>query len=113
MLILGLRLLFSAILITMLIVTTTASLKENILLIPQQVQADPWFQATLYDAYFGFTTFFCWVAYRANSWWAAVFWFIAIMLLGNIAMAGYMLLLLFRLPLDARPKEILLKTKHF
>ena len=60
-----------------------------------------WAWATLYDAYFGFITFFCWVAWRERSLGIKVLWFILIMALGNIAMSFYVLLQLFAL----KPQE--------
>jgi len=56
-----------------------------------------WAWATLYDAYFGFITFFCWVAWRERSLGIKVLWFILIMALGNIAMSFYVLMQLFAL----------------
>lgn len=53
--------------------------------------------ATLYDAYFGFVTFFCWLAWRERSLAAKIIWFVLIMTLGNIAMSAYVLLQLLRL----------------
>ena len=66
---------------------STASVLEG----GQGLWPDPWFIATLMDAYFGFLTFFLWVAYKETSWIARGSWFIAIMLLGNFAMCGYLL----------------------
>ena len=60
-----------------------------------------WAWATLYDAYFGFITFFCWVAWRERSLGIKVLWFVLIMALGNIAMSFYVLLQLFAL----KPQE--------
>jgi hypothetical protein len=59
--------------------------------------ASPWSMATLYDAYFGFLTFFCWLAWRERSLALKVVWFVLIMALGNIAMSAYVLLQLFSL----------------
>lgn len=58
---------------------------------------DPWFIATLCDAYFGFLLFYVWVAWRERSLGRRLVWFVAIMLLGNFAMAAYVLLGLARL----------------
>jgi hypothetical protein len=60
-----------------------------------------WTIATFLDAYAGFTTFYVWVVYKESGWWARIFWFVAIMALGNIAMSSYVLLQLFRL----RPEQ--------
>jgi hypothetical protein len=56
---------------------------------------NPWAWATLYDAYFGFITFFCWLAWRERSLAYKIIWFVLIMLLGNIAMSLYVLIQLF------------------
>ncbi len=59
--------------------------------------ANSWAVATLYDAYFGFITFFVWVCFKERSLFIKILWFILIMGLGNIAMSFYVLLQLFRL----------------
>lgn len=107
-----LRILFLVILLTMLVVTTTASLQENILKIPPSVTGDPWFIATLFDAYFGFLTFYAWVFYRTPCWAGRIIWFVLIMLLGNIAMAAYMVRLLFKLPTTATAVDILVRRDN-
>ena len=60
-----------------------------------------WTIATLLDAYYGFITFCVWVCWKERSVAARVGWLVAIMALGNMAMASYVLLQLFRL----RPGE--------
>jgi hypothetical protein len=92
-----LRLLFLAILGSMLWVTSWASLHESLRALPHQVFSDPWFIATLFDAYWGFFTFYVWQAWKERSVGARVLWFIAVMLLGNIAMSVYVLTELFRI----------------
>jgi hypothetical protein len=72
-------------------VTVTASLDRSVLSGGEGLWPDPWFVATLMDAYFAFLTFFLWVAYRETSWFSRGAWFIAIMCLGNFAMSGYLL----------------------
>jgi len=62
---------------------------------------------TLYDAYFAFLTFYLWVAYREKSFAARAVWFVLIMLLGNFAIASYMLLQLHRLGSGASVKTLL------
>lgn len=95
--ILLLRLLFLAVLGAMLWVTSWASLQVSILQIPREVFTHPWFIATLFDAYFGFLTFYVWLAWKEQSLGARILWFIAVMLLGNLAMALYVLAELFRI----------------
>jgi hypothetical protein len=105
--ILFLRGLFLAVILSMLWVTSWASLQCPLFGIPREVYTHPWFIATLIDAYWGFTTFFVWVCYKQTSWVARLGWFLAIMLLGNIAMAAYCLAELFRVPRDGRLADVL------
>ena len=87
----------------MLVITVTASLNQP-LWQWGGLTAEPdrwWTWATLADAYFGFLTFYAWVFYKERGFAARVGWFVAIMLLGNIAMAIYVLTQLARL----RPGE--------
>ena len=61
-----------------------------------------WTIATLIDAYYGFITFYAWVLWKETRALPRVMWFMAIMLLGNIAMSAYVLLQLARLkPADS------------
>jgi predicted permease len=78
---------------------------------PRAVATHPWFIATLFDTYFAFLTFYVWVAYKETSNLARVLWLLAILALGNIAMAAYMLGQLFRLPADAKIEQLLLRRK--
>lgn len=96
--ILFLRGLFILILVSMLGVTTWASLHTPLFAIPREVFGHPWFIATLFDAYWAFVAFYVWVAWKEQSLGARFLWFIAIIALGNIAMAAYMLRELFRVP---------------
>ncbi|MBN9692643.1 MAG: DUF1475 family protein [Verrucomicrobia bacterium] len=107
--ILGLRLFFSVVLVSMLAVTSWASSHVALWEIPQAVLGHPWFIATLFDAYFGFLTFWLWVAYLQPTWISRLAWLVAILLLGNIAMALYVLIRLFRLPRNASWEQLLLR----
>lgn len=107
-----LRFLFLAILGVMFWVTARASMDAAIWQLPASLTGDPWFQATLADAYFGFLTFFIWVAYKERCWLARVAWLVAILLLGNIAMAAYCLIQLFRVPASADLREVLLRKEE-
>lgn len=104
-----LRVFFLGILAVMLWVTTRASMDTAIWLLPASLTGDLWFQATLADAYFGFLTFFVWVAYKESGWLSRIVWLVAILLLGNLAMATYCLIQLFRVPVSAGLSEILLR----
>jgi hypothetical protein len=102
-----LRVLFGLVLASMLWVTTWASLQCPLFGVPREVFTHPWFIATLFDAYWGFITFFVWVAFKQTSWLARISWFVAIMLLGNIAMSAYCLSELFLTPATGRISDLL------
>ncbi|MDB6092553.1 MAG: hypothetical protein JWM32_115 [Verrucomicrobia bacterium] len=102
-----LRALFVIVIASMLCVTSWATSRCALFAIPREVYSHPWFIATLFDAYWGFITFFVWVCFKQTSWIARVAWFVAIILLGNIAMASYCLGELFRVPSDGRAADIL------
>ncbi len=72
---------------------------------------NPWLVATLFDAYFGFLWFWLWVAYRETSWLARGVWLLLILLLGNMAMAAYVLIALWRLPPGASVEQLLLRRR--
>ncbi len=96
----------------MLAVTSWASLECALWKTPREVVMHPWFIATLFDTYWAFLTFYCWVAYKETSWLARLAWLIGILLLGNIAMAIYMLIELFEVPATARIDEVLLRRSR-
>lgn len=105
--------LFVCILVVMLTVTSWATLVQPVwqwggLTTPPD---HAWTIATLADAYCGFFTFFAWVCFKERRAARRVAWFVAIMLLGNIAMAGYVLLALRRLRNDDS-MEVLLTQRH-
>lgn len=104
-----LRVFFVMVLVSMLSVTLWASLQGALWKVPREVATHPWFVATLFDAYWGFLTFYCWVFYLERGLLSRVLWLVAILLLGNIAMAVYALIRLFRLPVDATMETFLLK----
>lgn len=104
-----LRSFFVIVIVSMLCVTSWASTKCALWEIPGAVGGHPWFIATLFDTYWAFLTFYCWVAYKETAWLARIGWLLGILLLGNIAMAVYMLIQLFGVPANARLEDILLR----
>ncbi len=104
-----LRVFFLVVLAAMLWVTSRASMDAAIWQLPSSLTGDLWFQATLADAYFGFLTFFVWLAYKERGWLRRILWLVAILLLGNIAMATYCLTQLFRVPASAGLRDVLLR----
>jgi hypothetical protein len=102
-----LRLLFTVVLLSMLWVTTWASHLCPLFAVPRGVATHPWFIATMFDAYWGFTTFFVWVCFKQLSWTARISWFLAIMALGNIAMSSYCLSELYLVRTDGKVSDVL------
>ena len=92
-----LKILFAAIFLWMTILTIRTCLTISIWDAWDSYAANPWAVATLYDAYFGFITFWIWVAYKERVLWTKLVWLILILALGNIAMSSYVLIQLFRL----------------
>jgi hypothetical protein len=86
-----------AVLAVMLYVTISASLQQDLITATRQLWPDPWFRATLADAYCGFLFFWLWVTWRERSTVKGVLWFVLIMALGNLAMASYILLQMRRM----------------
>ena len=95
-----LRCLFILVIASMLAVTGWASLHTPLFSLPRAIFGHPWFIATLFDAYWAFIAFYVWVAWKEQSAAARFGWFVAIIALGNIAMAVYMLRELFSVPAD-------------
>ena len=104
----ALKILFTAILLAMLAVTIKAGMHEN-LFHAGRLLGEPWMVATLWDAYCGFVTFYVWVAYKEKTLLQRLLWFVFIMCLGNIAIALYVLIQLFRLPAEAMMRDLLLR----
>ena len=107
----ALQLLFCSILALMAVVTVQASLHQAVWDWGGLVRGpDRWWTiATLADAYSGFLTFYAWVFYKEQRWGSRAGWFVAIMLLGNMAMAVYVLLQLRRLDAGQPAASILLR----
>ncbi len=104
-----LRIVFSLILVSILAATGWASSQLAMWDTPRAVATHPWFIATLVDTYLAFFTFWLWVAYKERSNVARAVWLLLIFALGNIAMAAYMLIQLWRLPRNARIETLLLR----
>jgi Protein of unknown function (DUF1475) len=112
----NLLLLSLAALATLIGVSTWATLQVGIfdamreLLAQPAAGTHPWFVATLADAYFGFLWFWAWIACKETSNLARGAWLLGVLALGNIAMAGYMLLQLRKLPPGAGIDRLLLRA---
>lgn len=100
--ILFLRALFLVVLASLLSVTTWASFHQSLGAFAHgAVIRDPWVIATLCDAYWAFIAVFVWIAWKEQSLPARVLWFLALIALGNLAIAAYFLAQLFRVSATA------------
>ena len=70
---------------------------------------NPWYIVTILDCYWGFLIFYLWVIYKEDSWFTRIPWLIGILCLGNIAVAAYAMIKIFKLPHDASFEDFLLK----
>jgi len=104
-----LKILFAGIFLWMTILTIRTSMAFSLWSAWDSFAANPWAVATLYDAYFGFITFWVWVAYKENTLWSRLLWLILILGLGNIAMSLYVLIQLFRLKPDQSVEALLFR----
>ena len=106
-----LKLLFAAIFLWMVAMTLHIQSYKPLITSPGEFswQHSPWAVATLFDAYFGFLTFFVWVCFKEPGLLRKALWFVLIMCLGNIAMSSYVLWQLFRLKPGEPVSAILLR----
>ncbi len=107
-----LRGLYIGILLTMGGLIGWASLQQPIFGIPAEVTGNPWFIATLFDAYFAFITFYVWVAWKEPRLGARVLWFVSVILWGNFAMSIYLLGELFRIDHINRLREVVTQQRE-
>jgi hypothetical protein len=104
-----LKCIFGGVFVFMIAMTVRTGLTVSLRTAWPGFAANPWAIATLYDAYFGFLTFYLWVVYKERSLGARIVWFLLIMSLGNIAMSFYVLLQLFQLKPEQGAESILLR----
>jgi len=72
----------------------------------ETVCSEPWGLATMFDAYFGFMAFWLYVAWRERTALSRFGWLVALLLLGNFAIAAYALLCLRAAPGENDPAKL-------
>ena len=97
--------------LVMLTSTIITSLKQPIWAASYLFQ-EPWFNATIIDAYLGFLIFYLWVFYLEKTNCKRLFWFLAIMLLGNIVMGLYIFLRAYNSPSNISMKAFLTNKRE-
>ena len=85
---------YSTVLIIMIWLTSEASLDRSVLVAASDLWTDPWFRATLFDAYFAFLAVYVWIWFRERSMVRRLAWLLLILSLGSMAIALYFLLTL-------------------
>jgi hypothetical protein len=95
--ILGLKIFFSLVFASLLGLCIHASRQRALWDLPREITTDPWFLATLLDAYCGFLIAWLWIGYRERRLVARIGWLLAVLALGNMGVAFYALLQLSRL----------------
>jgi hypothetical protein len=69
----------------------------------------PWMQATLWDFYANIFVLLVWVYYKESNMAVKGLWTILFIMLGSIAVTGYVLLQLFKLKTGEGLEQVLLK----
>ena len=106
----GLRIFSALVLAGMLAVTTVASLDRGVFTAGAELWPDPWFKATLADAYFGFLTVYLWIAYKEPGLGRRILWLVLLLTLGNIAIAAYLMRQTFKIQPGDPIEMILLRN---
>jgi hypothetical protein len=86
------KLFFGLILVSMIAVTTWASMEHSVIDGFRELFSSRWGIATLGDTYFSFLLIYLWIAHRERSLAARVVWLILVCSFGTIAISGYGLL---------------------
>jgi hypothetical protein len=105
-----LRVILSLVLLIMIGLTLVAFQEAGLMEAGSELWKDAWFRLTLADAYFGFLIVYLWVAYKERTWWAKIVWFVLFMALGNMAVATYILIQLFKVREDNLASSLLLRA---
>ena len=92
-----LRFFYAGIFAAMAWITITASLDRGLFEAGGALWPDPWFKATLFDAYFAFLAVWLVMAARERTLTARIAWLVAVLCLGSFAIATYFLWALHRL----------------
>jgi hypothetical protein len=70
---------------------------------------DAWFRLTLADAYFGFLVVYLWVWYKERKLGSRAAWLVLFVTLGNMAVATYILIQLFKVRQGDLAESLLLR----
>lgn len=92
-----LKIFFGLVFVSLLGLCIHASRQRALWDLPREIATDPWFLATLLDAYWGFLIAWLWIAHRERRNLTRVGWLFAVLTLGNMGVALYALLQLSRL----------------
>ena len=97
-------------LLWMIYIVVSTSLKSNLFAEWDYLGAIPWMQATLWDFYANIFIIYLWILYKEKNIAVKIMWAVLLFCLGSIASIIYVLIQLFRLK-DEEPLESLLLKK--
>ena len=83
------KVVFGLVLISMIAVTTWASVEHSVIEGFRDLFSSRWGIATLFDTYFSFFLIYLWIAYRERSLGSRILWFVLVCSFGTIAISGY------------------------
>jgi len=101
---------FTTILISMITICFFAAKQQNIIEFINNNLDNFWFLATLLDCYWGLFIFYIWFSYKEPSWKIRIPSLVCICTLGNIFVALYALLLIYKSPKDCSFEKMLLRS---
>ena len=96
-------------LLWMIYIVVSTSLKSNLFTEWDYLGAIPWMQATLWDFYANILIIYLWILYKERNIGIRILWAVLLFCLGSIASILYVLIQLFRLKDDEPLENILLK----
>ena len=99
------------VLIFMVYIVISTSLKSNLFTEWDYLMSIPWMQATLWDFYANMLLIALWVIYKEKKIWKSILWLILFFLLGSIGTILYVLVQLFSLKKEESFETLLLKRK--
>lgn len=72
------KLFFSLMLISIIVVSAWASLDQNVFEGFHYLVQNRWGIATFFDTYFGFLTIYLWIAYKEKNFTSKLLWFVLV-----------------------------------
>lgn len=97
------------VLIFMIYIVISTSLKSNLFTEWDYLMSIPWMQATLWDFYANMLLISLWVVYKERKFWKSILWMILFFLMGSIGTILYILVQIFSLKKEDSFEALLTK----